>query len=93
MKMDMPMMHGMMMDEDARMKALEEKTGADFDIEFMSAMTDHHAMAIMMAAPVLMNGHHADLLELANNIVSSQGEEIHEMRHWLKDWYGVEQPL
>jgi uncharacterized protein (DUF305 family) len=93
MKMDMPMMHAMMPNEMARMQALEAKTGADFDIEFMSAMTDHHAMAIMMSAPILINGHHTDLMEVAETIISSQVEEIHQMRDWLKDWYGVERPL
>ena len=93
MKMDMPMMQGMMMDEEARMQALAAKTGTDFDIEFMSAMTGHHSMAIMMAAPVLMHGHHADLLKMAENIVISQGEEIRQMRQWLDTWYGVKRPL
>jgi uncharacterized protein (DUF305 family) len=93
MKMDMPMMHAMMPNEMARMQALEAKTGADFDIEFMSAMTDHHAMAIMMSAPILINGHHTDLMEVAETIISSQVEEVHQMRDWLKDWYGVERPL
>lgn len=88
-----PMMHGPMPDMMARMQALETKTGADFDIEFMSAMIDHHAMAIMMAAPVLISGYHSDLYPLSTQIVTSQGEEIAEMKTWLKEWYGVERPL
>ena len=92
MKMDMPMLHGMMFDDATAMARLEAKTGKDFDIEFMSAMTDHHSQAIMMASAVLMNGHHADLYKLANNIVTSQAEEIHHMMDWLQSWYGVARP-
>ena len=93
MKMDMPMMHGMMPDMEARMAALRAKSGGDFDIEFMSAMTDHHAMAVMMAAPVLISGHHADLYTLAQTVVISQGEEIKQMDEWLDAWYGVKRAV
>lgn len=89
MKMDMPMLHGLMPDDAAQMARLEAATGEEFDIEFMSSMTKHHAMAIMMASTVLMNGHHRDLIELAENITMSQTEEIHQMGLWLKDWYGL----
>lgn len=92
--MMMPMMRGLMPDMGARMVALQAKAGgAAFDIEFMSAMTDHHAMAIMMAAPVLMAAHHAYLYTLAENIVISQGEEIRQMDEWLDTWYQVGRPL
>jgi len=89
----MPMMGGMMADEAARMRALETKTGADFDVEFLSAMTGHHAMAVMMAAHVLMRGHHADLYTLAEGVVISQGQEIRQMDEWLGAWYGAQRPL
>lgn len=91
--MEMPMMHGMMPDMETRMKALEAKSGADFEIEFLGAMVDHHAMALMMAAPVLINGHHADLYTLAEDIVISQGKEIKQMDEWLDAWYGVRRPV
>jgi uncharacterized protein (DUF305 family) len=92
-QMDMPLMQGMMPDMGARMMALESKSGADFEIEFLSAMTDHHATAIMMATPVLINGHHEDLYTLAEQVVIDQGEEIHQMDEWLDAWYGVARPL
>ena len=95
MPMDMMRQMGMPMMPDMaeRMRAMETKTGSDFDVAFMSAMVDHHAMAVMMAAPVLMHGHHADLYKAANTIVLSQGEEIRQMREWLRDWYGVPRPV
>ncbi len=43
----------------------------------------------MMAAPVLMAGHHQGLKMLASDIVISQGEEIKQMQQWLDAWYGV----
>ena len=92
-KMDMPMMHGMMPDMAARMRALETKTGAAFDVEFLSGMIDHHAMAVMMSAPMLIAGHHQDLNTLAAEIVIDQGEEIKQMQAWLDTWYGVKSPL
>lgn len=93
MRFDMPIMQGLMPDMSARMRALEVKTGADFDIEYMSATVDHHALAIMMASPVLIAGHHEDLYTLAEEIVISQGEEIKRMDEWLNQWYGVKRPL
>ena len=89
----MPMLHNEMPDMDARMQALRERTGAAFDIEFMSAMVDHHAMAIGRAVPVLIHGHHADLVRMAEQVVIAQGEEIKQMDTWLDEWYGVRRPL
>ena len=91
-QMDMPMMGGMMSDMAGPMRAMESMTGRDFDVAFMSALVDHHAMAVMMAAPVLMHGHHADLYRAANNMVLAQGEEIRQLREWLDAWYGVKRP-
>lgn len=88
-----PMLHNVMPDMDARMEALMRLSGPAFDIEFMSAMSDHHAMAISMAVPVLINGHHADLVRMAERVVIAQGEEIQQMDTWLDEWYGVRRPL
>jgi uncharacterized protein (DUF305 family) len=94
-KMDMPMMHGthpsaqQMMRE---MEMLRTKSGADFDIAYMSMMSEHHAMAAMMATTVLIGGFHGDLYTLASNIVRDQGEEIVQLRDWLRTWYGIPRP-
>lgn len=90
---DMPMLHGLAPDMMARMRALEAKSGADFDIEFMSAMTEHHAQAISMASAVLMMGHHEDLIEVAQDIVADQVDEIRDMDRWLAEWYGLGRPV
>jgi len=89
----MPMMHERMPDMSAGMRDLQSTSGSEFETAFLSEMSHHHAMAIMMAAPVLMGGHHADLFTLAENVVVSQGQEIRQMDEWLGAWYGIERPL
>jgi uncharacterized protein (DUF305 family) len=89
----MPMMHGTMPDTMARMRALEQKSGADFDIEYMSAIIDHHAMALMMTGNMLVSAEHPQLYPLGWQIVIAQGEEIKQFNLWLKSWYNVDRPV
>lgn len=89
----MLILQGLMPDMAAQMMVLEAKIDADFDVEFMNSMADHHGTAIMMAAPVLITGYHEDLYTVAENIVISQGEEIRQMDRWLDLWYRVKRPL
>lgn len=93
MRMDRAMLHGMMPDMDQQMTELMTLTGAGIDIAFMTSMIGHHAMAVLMAAPVLMAGYHHELRDLAVRIVTSQGEEIDQLQEWLATWYGVEHPM
>ena len=44
----MPMMHDQMPDMAAGMQDLQTKSGAEFETAFLSDMSHHHAMAIMM---------------------------------------------
>lgn len=95
-EMDMPMMHRTMPSMEAMMRsmqALETKTGADFDIAYMSILAEHHAMATMMASTVLIGGYHGDLYKLAAQITKDQGEEIGQLQTWLKTWYGIDRPV
>jgi uncharacterized protein (DUF305 family) len=89
----MPLLHGRMPDMDAGMQDLQSKSGSDFETAFLSDMSHHHAMAIMMAGPVLMGADHADLFTLAENIAISQGQEIKQMDEWLQAWYAIDRPL
>jgi uncharacterized protein (DUF305 family) len=89
----LPMLHGRMPNMDMDMQSLQLKSGPEFEVAFLSEMSQHHAMAIMMSAPVLMAGYHHELFTLAENIVISQGQEIRQMDHWLQSWYGLEEPL
>lgn len=95
-EMDMPMMHGTHPSMEAMMRQMETlrtKTGAEFDVAYMSALAEHHAMAVMMASSVLVGGYHGDLYALAARIVRDQGEEIVQLQEWLEQWYGIDRPL
>ncbi len=89
----MPMLHGRMPDMDAGMLELQSKSGTEFETAFLSDMSHHHAMAVMMAGPVLMGGDHAELFTLAENIAISQSQEIKQMHEWLQSWYAIDRPL
>jgi uncharacterized protein (DUF305 family) len=63
------------------------RAAKDFDSEFVSQMIVHHEMAIMMAQMLQSTTERAEMKSLADNIISSQQNEIESMRTWLKAWY------
>lgn len=63
---------------------------ADFDREFLEQMIPHHEMAIMMAQMLQSSTDRSEMKTLANNIITSQAQEIDMMRGWLKNWYSVQ---
>jgi uncharacterized protein (DUF305 family) len=73
-------------------QSLDQLTGDDFDKAFLSQMTMHHAMAVMMARPVVANATHQEAKDLAQTIITDQAKEIAQMRGWAKDWYGMDIP-
>ncbi len=72
--------------------SLDQLSGDEFDKAFLSQMTMHHAMAVMMARPVVANASHQELKDLAQGIINDQTRETAEMRSWAKDWYGIDLP-
>jgi uncharacterized protein (DUF305 family) len=72
--------------------SLDQLSGDEFDKAFLSQMTMHHAMAVMMARPVLANATHPELKGLATSIIADQTREIGQMRGWARDWYSLEIP-
>ncbi len=92
-KMNMGMMEDMMDDDDAMnmsmhdMSAmLEGKTGDDFDRAFLEGMIPHHQGAIDMARAAKENAKHAEIKKMADDIMSTQQNEINQMNQWLKEW-------
>ncbi|HEX3245889.1 MAG TPA: DUF305 domain-containing protein [Chloroflexota bacterium] len=73
-------------------QSLEQLTGDEFDKAFLTEMTMHHAMAVMMARPVVANATHPELQQLGTSIINDQTREIGQMRGWARDWYGVNIP-
>ena len=60
-----------------------------FDRAFIDAMVPHHRSAIAMARSALRAGlSEPDLIEVADNIASSQQTEINQMRGWRENWFG-----
>ena len=71
---------------------LSTLSGDAFDQAFLQQMIMHHAMAVMMAEPVVRGAVHPEVATLATDIITAQTNEIAAMRGWLKDWYGIDMP-
>lgn len=66
------------------------RTQQRYESQFMTAMIDHHAMAVMMADLCLERAVHPELLALCHEIRETQLEEIATMQTWLEQWYGID---
>jgi uncharacterized protein (DUF305 family) len=58
-----------------------------FDLQFIDQMIAHHQMAILSAGHMISDSQRPELRELAENIQSSQSEQIDQMLEWRKEWY------
>ena len=75
---------------DQRMLAdMAEMSGAEFEIEFMEMMIKHHSAALKEAQTCERRAFHPELRQLCQNIISTQSQEISQMRNWLCVWYGI----
>ena len=77
-------MSSMMMDMN---KALEGKTGDQFDQAFLNEMVIHHEGAVDMAKQVIKTSKRPELIKLANDIIAAQTGEIKMMQDWNKMWF------
>jgi len=59
-----------------------------FDQRFITAMVAHHQGAIAMAKDAQQNAEHAEIKELAGNIITAQEAEIRQLKEWEKAWFG-----
>jgi uncharacterized protein (DUF305 family) len=59
------------------------------DERFIDAMVPHHQGAIDMAEVALENAEHPELLQLAQNVVSTQQAEIEELREIKEQEFGT----
>jgi uncharacterized protein (DUF305 family) len=59
-----------------------------FDLRFINAMLPHHEGAVTMAKEALQKSDRPEIKELAQNIITSQQQEIAQMQQWKKAWYG-----
>jgi uncharacterized protein (DUF305 family) len=65
------------------------RSTARYEIDFMTDMIDHHAMAVMMAEMCVEKAVHDELRRLCEGIIAAQSREIRQMQSWLRQWYGV----
>lgn len=60
---------------------------AQFEIEFMQMLIQHHRKGITTAQRCLRGAAHAELRDLCQDIITSQSQDIRDLQTWLCDWY------
>jgi uncharacterized protein (DUF305 family) len=83
----MPDMQGMMdmMQADMDMMMQNMEASDNPDRAFLENMSMHHNSAIDMAQPALFKAVHPEVRDLAQNIITSQAEEIAQYQTWLSE--------
>ncbi len=56
---------------------------SEFEIAFLTMMSEHHAMAVAEGRDCLRAAEHRELRSLCRNIVSTQLREIAQLESWL----------
>ncbi len=62
------------------------------DQHFIQMMIPHHQDAVDMASIALKKAQHPELKKLAQDMITSQSQEIQEMKTWYKKWYKTKVP-
>ena len=86
-EMDHEMMPGIDMG-DMGMESQDLSKAKPFDKAFIDAMIPHHEGAIAMSRRALRQAKRPEIKQLAKEIISSQQEEINQMKRWRSAWYG-----
>lgn len=79
--------------EDELMKAMapmengmkEMQMSNDADKDFVVMMIPHHQSAVEMAKSEISNGHHDEIKQMAQQMITAQTNEIQEFQKWLND--------
>lgn len=69
---------------DPMLLALKDKTGEEFDREFLIQMIIHHEGGIEMAKMALEKSTNEEIRTLAQSIIDSQSAEIEQMTSWVE---------
>lgn len=64
-----------------------------FDLQFIDQMIVHHQGAIMSSEHMIADSEQPELRQLAENIQSSQSQQIEQMRAWREQWYPDAEPI
>jgi uncharacterized protein (DUF305 family) len=70
-----------------QMEELEDASGAEFEIRFLTLMSVHHAQAIERSKVAIEQARHPQVRNLAKAIIKAQDSEIEQFRNWLVAWY------
>lgn len=62
------------------------------DAHFIEQMIPHHNDAIIMAKLAQEKANKPEIKQLAEDIITSQGAEINQMKAWYKSWFGKDVP-
>lgn len=60
-----------------------------FDQRFITAMIAHHNGAIAMAKDARTKAEHAEIKQLASDIIEAQEAEVAQLQQWQKAWFGA----
>lgn len=66
---------------------LEDATGDEFDLEFLTMMIPHHAGAIVMADAAMAGAGRGLVTMLAGDVIATQSAEIGRMQRWRDEWF------
>lgn len=72
---------------DHSMQSSPNAAAAPYDLQFLDTMIEHHKGAVMMADPATARALHPEIKTLAANIISSQQNEISQMKLWRDKWF------
>jgi len=73
--------------EHSNMQSSPNAASQPYDLQFIDTMIAHHQGAIDMGRPALEKAQHAELKEMARNIIRDQEREINQMRQWREQWF------
>lgn len=73
----------------AAVEPAPDRGTARFEVDFLTRMIDHHAMAVEMAMMCVGDAKHEQLRDMCDDIMESQSAQIEDMQTWLRDWYDV----
>jgi hypothetical protein len=72
--------------------SMQHKSGDDFDKAFLVGMIEHHGGAIAMAKLAQTQSKHAEIKNLAGDIINAQEKEIDTMQTWQEVWGYTHKP-
>lgn len=67
-------------------ESLRDKTGGEYDKEFIAQMIVHHEGAVEMARLSRDRANHEEIKKLSDTIIAAQESEISMMKQWQAQW-------